>query len=75
LEKYFDKINHDRLIQRLSKGTGDKRLLRLIHQYLKAGMMTGGWWRLSKKMVVSQAMNLHWFSLQGLKSLKVRMLL
>lgn len=42
LEKYFDTIPHDRLMQRLSKGIGDKRLLRLIHQYLKAGMMKGG---------------------------------
>lgn len=42
LEKFFDKINHDRLMQRISKGIGDKRLLRLIHAYLKAGMMGGG---------------------------------
>ncbi len=42
LEKFFDKINHDRLLQRLSKGIGDKRLLRLIKQYLKAGMMNNG---------------------------------
>lgn len=42
LEKFFDKINHDRLMQRLSKGVGDKRLLRLIHAYLKAGLMEGG---------------------------------
>jgi RNA-directed DNA polymerase len=42
LEKFFDKINHDRLMQRLSKGIGDKRLLRLIKAYLKAGMMDGG---------------------------------
>lgn len=42
LEKFFDKINHDRLMQRLSKGIGDKRLLRLINQYLKAGMMEDG---------------------------------
>ncbi len=42
LEKFFDKINHDRLMQRLSKGIGDKRLLRLINQYLKTGIMTGG---------------------------------
>ena len=28
LEKFFDKINHDRLMQRLSKGIGDKRVLR-----------------------------------------------
>ena len=42
LEKFFDKINHDRLLQRLSKGIGDKRLLRLIKSYLKAGMMSEG---------------------------------
>jgi RNA-directed DNA polymerase len=42
LEKFFDKINHDRLMQRLSKGIGDKRLLRLIRAYLKSGMMDDG---------------------------------
>lgn len=42
LEKFFDRINHDRLMQRLSKGIGDKRLLRLINAYLKAGLMEGG---------------------------------
>ncbi len=42
LEKFFDGINHDRLMQRLSKGIGDKRLLRLINAFLKAGLMEGG---------------------------------
>ena len=42
LEKFFDKINHDRLMQRLSKGIGDKRLLRLINAFLQAGMMEDG---------------------------------
>lgn len=42
LEKFFDKINHDRLMQRLSKGIGDKKLLRLIRAYLRAGMMNEG---------------------------------
>lgn len=42
LENFFDKINHDRLMQRLSKGIGDKKLLRLINAYLKAGLMEGG---------------------------------
>lgn len=42
MAKYFDTIPHDRLMQRLSKGIGDKNLLRLINQYLKAGMMKGG---------------------------------
>lgn len=42
LENFFDKINHDRLMQRLSKGVGDKRLLRLVRAFLKAGLMEGG---------------------------------
>lgn len=42
LESFFDKINHDRLMQRLSKGIGDKNLLRLIRLYLRAGVMEGG---------------------------------
>lgn len=42
LEKFFDKINHDRLMHRLRKAVSDKRVLRLIQAYLKAGMMTGG---------------------------------
>lgn len=42
LEKFFDNINHDRMMQRLSKAIGDKRLLRLINAYLKTGMMEDG---------------------------------
>lgn len=42
LEKFFDKINHDRLMQRLSKGIGDKKLLRLIRAFLKSGIMDHG---------------------------------
>jgi len=42
LKSFFDEINQDRLMQRLSKGIGDKRLLRLIRKYLRAGMLLGG---------------------------------
>jgi RNA-directed DNA polymerase len=42
LEKFFDKINDDRLMSRLKQGIGDKRLLRLINNYLKAGLMSDG---------------------------------
>lgn len=42
LEKFFDTINHDRLMQRLSKGIGDKRLLHLINAYLHTGIMADG---------------------------------
>ncbi len=42
LEKFFDEVNHHRLMWLLSTRIGDKRLLQLIHRYLKAGMMHGG---------------------------------
>jgi len=42
LEKFFDRVNHDVLMHRLWKGIQDKRLLRLIRAYLKAGLMSGG---------------------------------
>jgi len=42
MKSFFDYINHDRLMQRLYKCIGDKRLLRLIRKYLRSGMMIGG---------------------------------
>lgn len=42
LEKFFDTVNHDRLMQRLGKGIGDKRLLKLIGQILGSGVMENG---------------------------------
>lgn len=42
LEKFFDEVNHHRLMWLLSTRIGDKKVLQLIHRYLKAGMMQGG---------------------------------
>lgn len=42
LEKFFDRVNHDVLMNRLWKRIQDKRLLRLIRAYIKAGLMLGG---------------------------------
>jgi RNA-directed DNA polymerase len=42
LEKFFDQVNHDRLMWLLSTRIGDKRLLRLIRRYLQSGIMEGG---------------------------------
>lgn len=42
LEKFFDRVNHDVLMNRLWKRLQDKRLLKLIRAYLKAGLMLGG---------------------------------
>ena len=42
LEKFFDRVNHDILIDRLKSRIGDAALLRLIRAYLNAGIMDGG---------------------------------
>jgi len=42
LEKFFDKVNHDRLMSVLSKKIRDKRVLQLIRSYLTSGIMEGG---------------------------------
>jgi RNA-directed DNA polymerase len=42
LEKFFDKVNHQRLLWLLSTRIGDKRLLKLISDILKSGILLGG---------------------------------
>lgn len=42
LEKFFDRVNHDVLMDRLSKRIDDKAVLRLIRRYLDAGIMRDG---------------------------------
>lgn len=42
LEKFFDRVNHDILMERLSRRIADKAVLRLIRRYLVAGIMDGG---------------------------------
>jgi RNA-directed DNA polymerase len=42
LEKFFDRVNHDVLMGKLSGRITDKRMLRLIRRYLEAGIMANG---------------------------------
>lgn len=42
LEKFFDKVNHDRLMSRLAQRIEDRKLLRLIRRFLISGVMEGG---------------------------------
>ena len=42
LEKFFDTVNHSRLIEILSRTVKDGRVLSLIHRYLNAGVQVGG---------------------------------
>ena len=39
LEKFFDRVNHDKLMSQVARRIADKRLLQLIRNWLKAGVM------------------------------------
>jgi group II intron reverse transcriptase/maturase len=49
LSKFFDRVNHDRLIYLLSGHVDDKRVLRLIGMILRSGIMKDGDVMLSEK--------------------------
>ena len=42
IEQFFDKVNHDKLIQILREQVNDSTTLNLIRKYLKAGVMENG---------------------------------
>jgi RNA-directed DNA polymerase len=42
LSKFFDRVNHDRLMSRLAMKIKDRRVLKLIRKFLTSGVMTGG---------------------------------
>jgi RNA-directed DNA polymerase len=42
LEKFFDRVNHDRLMAKIAERVSDQRLLKLIRAFLRAGVMEGG---------------------------------
>jgi len=42
LEKFFDRVNHDKLMGQIAKRIEDKRLVKLIRAFLNAGVMENG---------------------------------
>lgn len=42
LEKFFDRVNHDKLMARVARRVKDKRVLRLLRKYLESGVMIDG---------------------------------
>jgi RNA-directed DNA polymerase len=42
LEKFFDRVNHDRLMAKIAERVRDKRMLKLIRALLTAGVMENG---------------------------------
>ena len=51
LSKFFDQVDHDMLMHRLAKRVGDKRVLKLIGKYLRAGVSINGEIRPSRRGV------------------------
>jgi RNA-directed DNA polymerase len=41
LEKFFDRVNHDKMMSLVRERIADRRVRRLIRWYLQAGMLTG----------------------------------
>lgn len=42
LEKFFDRVNHDRWMARIARRVSDKRMLKLIRAFLESGVMENG---------------------------------
>ena len=51
LAKFFDTVNHDVLMNRVSRKVKDKRVLRLIGRYLRAGVVNKGCLEYTRKGV------------------------
>lgn len=44
LEKFFDRVNHDKLMHKVKQRIKDKRVLKLINRYLKSGIVLDTQW-------------------------------
>jgi RNA-directed DNA polymerase len=42
LEKFFDRVNHDKLMVKIAERVSDQRMLKLIRAFLRSGVMEGG---------------------------------
>ena len=63
LSKFFDRVNHDILMDRVSRVITDKPLLKLIRRYLNAGIMEDGLASLGHKGCLKAHPSVHCFQM------------
>ena len=49
LERFFDRVNHDKLMSEIAKTVEDKSVLKVLRACLNAGVMDGGIWRATEE--------------------------
>ena len=69
IEQFFDKVNHDKLIQILREQVNDSSVLNLIRKYLRAGVMEKGIIKATKTGVPQGALSQSYFQMCILISL------
>jgi RNA-directed DNA polymerase len=47
IRSFFDSVNHEWLLRMLAHRVADPRILRLIRQWLRAGVLDGGQWQVT----------------------------
>ena len=60
LAKFFDRVNHDRLMAAVAARVADRRLLRLIRSYLTAGVLDNGLFEDSREGTPQGGPLSHW---------------
>ena len=68
LEKFFDTVNHSKLIEVLSRTIKDGRVVSLIHKYLNAGVMQNGYFEKTEEWLRRRIRAVYWKQWKKIKT-------